>query len=161
MQVRIETVDYTNPLHADAFVSLLDIYASGKSGGGRPLSDSVRAALPAALASVPGAFSLLAFDEQLPVGLANCFMGFSTFACRPLVNIHDLMVIPEYRGRGISQDLMAGVESIARDRGCCKITLEVLEGNHAAVTAYHRYGFNSYELDPVMGKAMFMEKSFD
>lgn len=161
MQTRIETVDYANQRHADALVTLLDIYASGKSGGGHPLSASVRTALPEALAGVPGAFSLLAFDNEVPVGLANCFMGFSTFACQPLVNIHDLMVISEYRGKGVSQMLLDGVESIARERGCCRMTLEVLQGNHAAIKAYQKYGFMGYELDPAMGKAMFMEKSFD
>ncbi len=161
MQIRLEQVDYTNPEHADALVTLLNIYASGKSGGGRPLSESVRTELPAALAAVPGAFSLLVYDDQTAVGLVNCFMGFSTFACRPLVNIHDLMVIPEYRGRGVSQVLLEGVESIARDRDCCRMTLEVLEGNQVAINAYHKFGFTAYELDPAMGRAMFMEKSFD
>jgi ribosomal protein S18 acetylase RimI-like enzyme len=161
MQARIETVDYTNIQHADVLVKLLNIYASGESGGGQPLNDSVRSALPDALAAIPGAFSLLVFDDLIPVGLVNCFMGFSTFACQPLVNIHDLMVVPEYRGQGISQMLLEGVEGIAHERGCCKITLEVLQGNQAAINAYQKYGFSAYELDPSMGKAMFMEKSFD
>ena len=35
-----------------------------------------------------------------PVGLATTFEGFSTFAAKPLINIHDIAVLPDYRGRG-------------------------------------------------------------
>jgi len=49
-------------------------------------------------------------------------------------------------------------EKIARESGCCKITLEVLEGNHVARAAYSAFGFKGYELDPKMGKALFLEK---
>jgi len=60
------------------------------------------------LAACPQAFSVLAFaggDETTPVGLVNCFEGFSTFACRPLVNVHDVAVLGSYRGRCIAQFL--------------------------------------------------------
>ena len=33
------------------------------------------------------------------VGLVNCIEGFSTFACRPLVNVHDVVVRESHRGR--------------------------------------------------------------
>ena len=62
----------------------------------------------AELAACPQAFSVLAFaggDETTPVGLVNCFEGFSTFACRPLVNVHDVAVLGSYRGRCIAQFL--------------------------------------------------------
>ena len=44
-------------------------------------------------------------------------------------------------------------------KNCCKITLEVLEGNTIAKNAYKKFGFMGYELDPKMGKAMLWEKS--
>jgi ribosomal protein S18 acetylase RimI-like enzyme len=49
-------------------------------------------------------------------------------------------------------------EAVALRLGCCKMTLEVLEGNVVAQAAYKSCGFASYELDPRMGKAMFWEK---
>ena len=50
------------------------------------------------------------------------------------------------------------VERIAKEKGCCKLTLEVLEGNIVAKKAYEKFGFSSYELDPATGKALFWEK---
>ena len=50
------------------------------------------------------------------------------------------------------------VEKIAKERNCCKITLEVLEGNTVAKGSYIKFGFGNYELDPAFGKAMFWEK---
>ena len=69
------------------------------------------------------------------------------------------MVLPEFRGLGISQKMFDKVETIARERGCCKLTLEVLTGNKSAQKAYLKSGFSGYELDPLMGKAMFWEKT--
>ncbi|OSM02156.1 putative GCN5-related N-acetyltransferase [Magnetofaba australis IT-1] len=55
--------------------------------------------------------------------------------------------------------MLAEIEAIARARGCCKVTLEVLENNHAAQSAYRKYGFAGYELRPEAGRALFWEKS--
>jgi hypothetical protein len=54
------------------------------------------------------------------VGLVNCFEGFSTFACRPLVNVHDLVVAASHRGRRVGEQMLAAVEHIACARGACK-----------------------------------------
>jgi ribosomal protein S18 acetylase RimI-like enzyme len=80
-------------------------------------------------AARPQAFSVLAFDGREAVGLVNCFEGFSTFACRPLVNVHDLVVAASHRGRRVGEQMLAAVEHIARARGACKLTLEVLSAN--------------------------------
>jgi len=101
---------------------------------------------------------VLAYDGDAPVGLANCFQGFSTFACRPLINIHDLMVLPEARRKGASQSLLAFVEQEAIQRRCCKVTLEVLDGNSGARSAYEKYGFNDYALGDDHGSARLMQK---
>ncbi len=159
METTIVRADYADPRHASAIVTLLDAYARDPMGGGRPLEQQVRDNLVAALAKRPQAFSVLAFTDERPVGLVNCFEGFSTFACRPLINIHDVFVIDAFRGRGISGKMLALVEQIAREKGCCKLTLEVLEQNAAARAAYRRFGFDSYRLDPASGVALFWQKS--
>jgi ribosomal protein S18 acetylase RimI-like enzyme len=61
-------------------------------------------------------------------------------------------------GEGLSTAMLKEVEKIAQQRGCCKLTLEVLEGNSIARNAYAKFGFSGYELDPAMGKALFWEK---
>ena len=161
--IRICRADYANPQHAAALVALLDAYARDPMGGGEPLSDFARANVVAELARLPQAFSLLAFEgagEDKPVGLANCLVGFSTFACKPLVNVHDLTVDAACRGRRIGERLLAQVETVARERGACKITLEVLSGN-PALRLYLRSGFAQYQLDPAAGQASLMQKWLD
>lgn len=156
--IDIVLADYRHPVHAAALVRLLDAYARDPAGGGKPLSDAVRAGLPAALASRPQAFSVLAFDGEEAVGLVNCIEGFSTFACRPLVNVHDVVVAASHRGQRITQRMLARVQEEAVARGACKLTLEVLQGNAPAVRAYEREGFAGYQLDPAFGSALFMQK---
>lgn len=150
--------DYGNPSHARALVDLLDAYARDPAGGGTPLADTVKAGLPAALAARAQAFSVLAFDGAEPVGLINCIEAFSTFACRPLVNVHDVVVLQSHRGQRITQRMLARVQQEAVARGACKLTLEVLQGNAPALRAYEREGFAAYQLDPAFGAAMFLQK---
>jgi ribosomal protein S18 acetylase RimI-like enzyme len=158
-EVLVLQASYTNPVHAQAIGFVLNHYAEDIMGGGESLSMDTRQQLSLELAKRPHAFSVLAFISGEPVGLVNCFEGFSTFACRPLVNVHDVAVISAYRGLGISQKMLMKVEEIARQRGCCKITLEVLEGNQIAQGAYRKLGFSDYTLDPTMGRALFWQKT--
>lgn len=150
--------DYAHAADAAAVVMLLDAYASDPAGGGEPLSDFAKANLVPSLAARPTAFSILAFDGAQPVGLVNCIEGFSTFACRPLVNVHDVAVLASHRGRRIGELMLAQAEQVARERGACKLTLEVLSGNVGARKLYERIGFADYQLDPAMGHACFMQK---
>ncbi|WP_310446193.1 GNAT family N-acetyltransferase [Thiobacillus sp.] len=159
--IKTVRVDYANPVHAAALVDLLDSYARDPAGGGEPLSGFARAHLVSQLAARPFIFSVMAFEGDVPVGLINAIEGFSTFACRPLVNVHDVVVLPDYRGRGIAAQMFAAVEMIAVERGACKLTLEVLSGNLTARGLYEKLGFDDYRLDPAMGHAQFMHKWLD
>jgi ribosomal protein S18 acetylase RimI-like enzyme len=150
--------NYQHPAHAQALVFLLDAYSRDAAGGGQPLADFAKQHLVAELAARPQAFSVLAFDGTQPVGLVNCIEGFSTFACRPLVNVHDVVVLASHRGRRVGEQMLALVEQIARERGACKLTLEVLAGNRSAITLYERVGFAGFQLDPAMGNAQFLQK---
>lgn len=156
--VSVRRADYANPSDAAAIVRLLDAYASDPAGGGEPLDAFAKAHLVRELAARPQAFSILAFDGEQPVGLVNCIEGFSTFKCKPLVNVHDVAVLASHRGRGIAEQMLALAETIARERGAVKMTLEVLSGNVPAVKLYTRIGYAGYQLDPAMGTANFMQK---
>ncbi len=156
--IDIRMADYRDARDAKAVMNLLDAYARDPAGGGTALASEVLAGLPEALAARPQAFSVLAWDGDEPVGLVNCIEGFSTFACRPLVNVHDVVVLAGHRGQRIAQRMLAAVEQEARRRGACKLTLEVLSGNADALRAYEREGFAGYQLDPAFGHALFMQK---
>lgn len=158
MAIKIENIDYHNSDQGADLIRLMSLYARDPMGGGKELSEHVRQNLITALSNIPGAFSLLAYDGATAVGLINCFQSFSTFACKPLINIHDVIVAPDYRGSGIVHLMLLKVEQIAIEKGCCKLTLEVLDGNHAAKRCYQKSGFSAYELDPASGQALFWEK---
>ncbi|MEO5606624.1 MAG: GNAT family N-acetyltransferase [Polaromonas sp.] len=157
-RLRICRADYANPVHAHALVQLLDAYAQDPAAGAEALSEFAKTHLVSELAARPQAFSVLAFEGVNPVGLVNCIEGFSTFACRPLINIHDVAVLASHRGRRVAEQMLALAEQIARERGACKLTLEVLAGNASALRLYERIGFAGYQLDPAMGRAQFFQK---
>ena len=156
--LRICRADYRDAVHARALLQMLDAYAQDPAGGGEPLSDFARSHLVTELAARPQAFSVLAFSGEQPIGLVNCIEGFSTFVCRPLVNIHDVAVLASHRGQRVAERMLALVQEIALERGACKLTLEVLQGNASAMKLYERVGFAGYQLDPVMGHAQFFQK---
>lgn len=156
--VAIVRADLRCQAHAQALVTLLDGYARDPMGGGEPLSAYARAHLAETLAARPGTHVLLAYAGAQPVGLLNAFEGFSTFACRPLLAVHDIAVAPGWRGQGIGQRLLAEAEAVAREIGACKLTLEVLDGNAPAQAAYRKAGFAPYVLDPALGRAQFWQK---
>ncbi len=159
--ITVRLADYTHAADAAALVQMLDAYASDPAGGGHPLSDFAKANLAAELARRPQAYSVLAFDGETPVGLINCIEGFSTFACRPLVNVHDVAVLASHRGQRIAERMFEAAEAVARQRGAVKLTLEVLSGNGPALRLYQRLGFAGYQLDPGMGEARFLQKWLD
>jgi GNAT superfamily N-acetyltransferase len=161
MPLIVLPVDYRNLAHRTALVMLLDAYARDPMGGGDPLTEDVKARLCDSLAARAGAASFIARLDGEPVGLINCFEGYSTFKAQPLMNVHDVAVLPGIRGQGIGQALLSAAETHARERGCCKLTLEVLTGNRPALRSYERFGFAPYALDPAAGQASFMQKWLD
>lgn len=158
MKINVIEVDYSDSRQTKDLVSLLNIYAQDPMGGGKVLDDYVVSNLIDELAKRPYAFSVLCYVDKAPVGLVNCFEAFSTFTCKPLVNIHDVIVIKEFRGQNINQRMLTKVEEIAKSKGCCKLTLEVLSKNEAARSSYTKFGFSGYELDQKMGTAQFWQK---
>lgn len=156
--LKIKRVDYKEPTQMSDLIELLNLYACDPMGGGEPLSDTTKDRLSGALQANPCALSFIAYVDEQPAGLLNAFETVSTFAAKPLINIHDLAVSPKFRGQGIATQLLAEIERIARERDCCKLTLEVLSGNQPAQMAYRRSGFAGYELDPNAGQALFWQK---
>ncbi len=134
--------DLADARDAESVVMLLNAYATELVGGGTPLPPHVRQQLIAGLNNVPRALTLLAFVDDAPVGIAVCFVGFSTFRAQPLLNVHDLAVLPGYRRNGIARALLQAAEDHARREGCCRLTLEVLGSNAPARALYRHFGFD-------------------
>jgi len=166
-QLEVIEADLHDLTQQAAVLDLLNAYAMDTMGGQTPLANEVKTRLIPALTVRTDRVVLLARwservgDSLSYVGLMNAFEGFSTFAAQPLLNIHDLYVTPEARGLGVGQMLLSHAEEIARTRGYCKLTLEVLSGNTTAQQLYLKQGFRGYSLDEAIGQALFWQKALD
>lgn len=154
-------IDYARDTHRQALVELLNLYASEPIGGSTPLPDHVRQCLPDFLQNHPASRVWLAFVGEQAVGLATCVLSYSSFAARTILNIHDLVVHPEFRGRGIGRALLEHVERDARAHDYCGLTLEVRGDNLAAQRLYANCGFvGSGQIEPAHFSA-FWKKRLD
>jgi ribosomal protein S18 acetylase RimI-like enzyme len=158
MQLKIVEADLNDLRHQDAIVAMINAYARDPMGDGQDLPEQVRRELIHGLRQHPTALVFLAYHGDAPVGIAVCFLGFSTFAARPLINVHDLAVVPAYRQRGVGRRLLASVEAKGRTLGCGKLTLEVREDNQAAQRLYRDVGFSGLESDGGRPRMWFLEK---
>jgi ribosomal protein S18 acetylase RimI-like enzyme len=150
--------DLDTPQHQEAIVSLINAYARDPMGDGEDLPAEVRERLIPGLRQHPTTLVFLAFDGEKPAGIAVCFLGFSTFAARPLINIHDLAVLPEYRGQGVGRLLLERVEAKGQALGCCKLTLEVRHDNHRAQRLYQKAGFGAMSPEHGAVRNWFLQK---
>jgi ribosomal protein S18 acetylase RimI-like enzyme len=161
MSIRIVEANLDLSDHREAVLAMVQAYSRDTMGSAKPLDQDVRARLIPGLQRHPTTLIFLAFEDAQAVGVAVCFIGFSTFAAKPLINIHDCMVLPEFRGRGVGRHLLEAVEAKACELGCCKLTLEVMDNNHRALRAYEAAGFVRYSLQKDTGLAIFLSKPLD
>ena len=140
-EVRVVEADLARTDHAAAVLEMVNAYSMDPMGSGAPLAVDVRRELIPRLRAHPTTIIFLAYQADRLVGVAVCFLGFSTFAARPIINVHDLAVLTDCRGQGVGRQLLAAVERKARKLDCCKLTLEVQENNHTARRTYEAAGF--------------------
>lgn len=154
--VRVVVANLEEPAHQQAILALTDAYARDPMGDGKPLSAEVKARLIPGLRAHPTTLIFLAYVGDKPSGIATCFRGFSTFLARPLINVHDLAVLDEARGRGLGRTLLGAVIEHARASGCCKVTLETQQNNHVAQALYRSLGFAQGSYVAEAGGTIFM-----
>lgn len=139
--IEFEFCDYENPAHLDALANLLNMYMTDPMGDAPPLNKLQQLRLVDGLANHPSSFVLFEKYDGVIIGLATCFINFSTFKVKPYLYVHDFFVHPDYRGKGLANYLMQELISISKDRKYCKITLEVREDNFVAKGLYKNLGF--------------------
>jgi ribosomal protein S18 acetylase RimI-like enzyme len=139
--------DYANPEHLQAIATLIDIYIHDEMGGGTPLSQLEQLRLVEGLKQYPS-IVLLAEADGVFAGLLVAFENFSTFTVKPMINIHDVIVRPEYRGKGIGRLLLNGIVAESEKKGASRVTLEVRQDNIPAQNLYSSLGF--HDTDPPM-----------
>lgn len=137
--------DYTNPFHKKELVRLLNHYMDDPMGDSPRLTPEQEKLLVEGLSANTNSFVLFAKIGNQMAGFITCFINFSTFKTRPYLNVHDVVVHKDFRGQGIGKKLMQKCIAIARERGYCKLTLEVRDDNHAAKALYKSLGFRDCE----------------
>jgi len=161
MSISIKKVDFSDKREGQDLINLLQCYAQDPQGGEEPLAEYAVQNLVEGLKNTPFAVSFIAYKDNQAIGLANCFYGFSTFSAKPLLNVHDLVVAKESRGLGIGTRLLQAVENEAKENGCCKVTLEVLQQNNRAKRVYQSFGFSGYNVGESENNALFWEKKIN
>jgi GNAT superfamily N-acetyltransferase len=156
--VEIIVADLDRPDHQEAVRALTAAYALDEMGNGGQLPAETLERLIPGLRKHPTTLILLAYLDGRAVGIATCFLGFSTFLAKPLINIHDLAVLPEFRGQGIGRQLLEAVDRKAIELGCGKVTLEVLENNNRARRLYEQSCFKHAMHARSSGGALFYSK---
>lgn len=154
MRATIRRADLDDPDDAADIVRLTDAYARDPMGGGQPLPEPVKEALVPAMREHGGVEVFLAEVDGAAVGVCTVVDKFSTFAAATTLNVHDIAVLDEHRGEGIGRALLDRVEERARERGCARVNLEVLDDNPAR-RLYERAGFeakSTYMVKPLTGK---------
>ncbi len=141
--IRIVRADLENDAHVSAICELTNMYAFNATG--EPLDPAVLNNLPEALRAHPSIEALIAYIQDQAIGIATCVLSFSSFSAKPILNLHDLAVRPDYRNLGIGRKLLIAVEELARELGCCKVSLEVHPTNPAR-DLYRRCGFEEVSI---------------
>ena len=140
-KITIREADLADPAQAAGLVAMLDAYMRDPMEGGQAPSEQVKRELVPGLRAHPACYVFFALRGQQPIGFAICFLGFSTFNARPLINIHDIFVQASARGMGIGKLILDRIEAKARSLNGCAITLEVREDNSRARGLYRKFGF--------------------
>ena len=141
-------LDFEDQDHQIALFNLMNAYMLDRMGCEKPLQADSFQDLVRGLRNQANYIGVLVKSHDKYIALANCFVNFSTFKMSSLINIHDLIVLSDYRGKGVGRFLMQSIKTIAGNRDCCKITLEVRNDNHTAQNLYLSEGFK--ECSPAM-----------
>jgi GNAT superfamily N-acetyltransferase len=88
---------------------------------------------------------LMAEAEAGPCGLVTLLDGYSSWAAAPTLIVHDLFVMEMARGLGVGRLLLAEAARLALAEGCCRLDVNVVSWNAAAMGFYRSLGFAPQE----------------
>jgi len=79
------------------------------------------------------------------LGMLTYLSLYSSWSGRPALMIHDLFVQDAARGQGAGKALVSALTAIAREQGCCRVDVNVLDWNEKARAFYAALGFGHNE----------------
>lgn len=86
---------------------------------------------------------LLAEENSQVCGAAVLYNAYSSWNGAPTLTIHDLFIEEGFRGHGAGRALLSAIATLANDRGCCRVDVNVLAWNTAARKFYEALGFTA------------------
>lgn len=108
---------------------------------GHPLSSTGPKAIESLLGGSPLGEIYLPEIEGEKIGyFALCFTMSLEFG-GIVVILDDLFLKPDFRGRGLGEEILRYVEKLAKDRGAVQIFLEVENENPRAFAFYKKFGW--------------------
>jgi GNAT superfamily N-acetyltransferase len=84
-------------------------------------------------------------DEGELAGFVQLYPLFSSVRLKRIWMLNDLFVLPEYRGKQISKQLIDKAKQLARETGAAGILLETEKTNEIGNHVYPAAGFERYE----------------
>src|SRR3990167_3579574 len=88
-EVDIFEADLSNPKHAAGIVELLSQLAENEYGRQEPMTTAEKTALVPGLDSFPAKRIWLARTDNVICGIIVCFLQFSIYSSKQMLNIHD------------------------------------------------------------------------
>ena len=158
--MEIAELNLAEPDGVNKFTQLLDAYCCTLNGGGVALSDEVRNRLFNVMPQYGNAIAFLSHHQNKPTGVVFGFYNLYVFSAQPYANVQFIFVLPEFQRRGIAKKLMLAFEARTRELGCCKVTLEVREGNEQAKALYSALEYRRGTFGPHNDALEFWERLF-
>jgi len=78
----------------------------------------------------------LAFEDNIPVGVATYFWTYATFRATRRLYVEDLFVLPTFRGKGYGKALLQHLARHGTEAGAGRLEWQVLDWNEPAIRFY-------------------------
>ena len=84
---------------------------------------------------------IVAMEEDYMVGFVQLYPLFSSTRMKKLWLLNDLFIVENYRGKGISKQLIEKCKDVCNDTGACGLMLETAKTNKTGNNLYVKTGF--------------------
>jgi ribosomal protein S18 acetylase RimI-like enzyme len=138
-------VDINNPIHGIQLLNLLNDYMEDEMGVNASMPEELGSKILKGLKKHSAYLGFFVQVDDEYVALANCNLNYSTWQAKFLLNIHDFIVSPKFRKQGVGEFLLKEMEIYAKEKGYCKLNLEVRQDNNKAQNLYNKVGYSDCE----------------
>lgn len=147
MKKQFIQVDLSIKSHREAVIDLINDYMLDEMGQSGPMNPTMAPKIIKGLEEQSNFFGFMVEVDGEFAALANCFVNYSTWQAKQLLNIHDFIVSPKFRRLGMGEFLLNEIQSYAKAKDMCRVTLEVRVDNTNAKNLYKKVGYKPYNPD--------------